>query len=101
MICLEKFYEEYGFSRTLLAECIKVSVSTLRKYECSNTDHMRKSTIDKIETGVGRMKELNLHVDYLHFGKGCVLYWDDPERRITKNDWVTTAGIVQHLIGVA
>lgn len=64
MVCLEDFYKTTGFSRSFFGEVIEVSPSTLKKYEWSNTDNMRRSTIEKIEEGAKAIldSEIQVHV---------------------------------------
>lgn len=75
MVCLEDFYKETGMSRSFLSRIINVSEDTLKKYEWSDTDRMRQSTIDKIENGVHALSDIYLKVECLHFGNGWTVYW--------------------------
>lgn len=79
MLCLEKFYQDTGYSRSLLSDILDVSEDTLRKYERSNTDRMRESTIRKIEDGVPKILESGVKVTPMHFGHNfAIVEWSDP-----------------------
>jgi hypothetical protein len=80
MVCLEKLYQETGLSRSLFSDISEVSTASLKKYEWSDTDKMRKSTIEKIEIAARRCTEHSLKVKPLHFGNGWLMIWDSrPE----------------------
>ena len=73
MVCLERFYEETGLSRAMLAEASGVSVDSLRKYEWSDTDRMRGKTIDKIEAAVAKLTAVDLRAHHVAFEGKWVL----------------------------
>ena len=79
MVCLEDFYRETGFSRALLGKVLGISTDTLRKYEWSDTDRMRRSTVEKIEDGVHKLEPFGFQVMDLHFGQGFMVCWNNPE----------------------
>ena len=78
MVCLENFYKETGLSRTMFGDIAGVSSDTLRKYEWSNTDRMRKSTIEKIEGYARKALSIGLRIEPLHFGNGWTVRWERP-----------------------
>ena len=101
MICLEEFYEKTGFSRSFLGEVVGVSPDSLKKYEWSNIDHMRQSTIDKIETGVTAILNAGVHV---HVYPPHYFWSSSPEWVVTWNDGKyrgTSMGITEMVRGIA
>ena len=102
MVCLEKLYQETGLSRSLFSDISGVSTDSLKKYEWSDTDRMRKSTIDKIETAASRCAEHSLKASDLHFGNGWQLTWDSrPEGfRLQSNCYYNGIRFVQKELGL-
>lgn len=102
MANLKKLCQETGLSKTLFCDIAGVSTNSLRKYERSGADHMRKTTVDRIETAARLCEEHLIEVIDLHFGNGRIIRTDNDRVGYTlESSWYHTGiRVVRGMLGI-